>query len=337
MPLAVRIAAVLVAVALCCPAALAAEVLVYTALEDDELVQYREAFQKAHPEIELNIVRDSTGIMTAKLLAERNNPRADVVWGLALTSLLVADSKGMLAPYTPEGIERIDPKFRDTKNDEPHWVGMKAWMSGFVGNTIEMERFGLTPPQSFADLVKPEYEGRIAMPNPASSGTGFLTVSAILQLKGEEEGWAYLDKLHENIALYTHSGSAPAKLAGAGEFPLGISFGYRGIKQKAAGQPVVTTFPEEGCGWELEAVALIRKPRMKEAAKRVIDWAVSPEAMQLYAQYYPITAAETGLPAPEGYPARPKEQLVDNDFYWAAENRDRILDEWTRRYEAKSE
>lgn len=74
-------------------------------------------------------------------------------------------------------------------------------------NTVELAKKNLPIPQSYEDLIRPEYKGMIVMPNPASSGTGYLTVSALLQLKGEEEGWAYLDKLHENMAVYTHSGS----------------------------------------------------------------------------------------------------------------------------------
>lgn len=84
------------------------------------------------------------------------------------------------------------------------------------------------------------------MPNSASSGTGFLTVSALIKLFGEKKAWEFMDKLNENIAVYTHSGSKPAKMAGAGEYPIGISFGYRGIIQKKKGEPVETIFPKEG-------------------------------------------------------------------------------------------
>jgi len=312
------------------------EITVYTALEDDELAVYRAAFEQAHPEITLNVVRDSTGIITARLLAERDNPQADVVWGTALTSLLLCDQQGMFRGYNPAGIDTIKPAFKDRKHEQAHWVGIKAWMTGFVGNTYEMAALGIEMPQSFADLLKPEYAKHIVMPNPASSGTGYLTVSGVLQLFGEEEGWTYLDKLHANIAQYTHSGSKPAKLAGKGEFPIGISFAYRGFKQKADGEPVVVALPKEGSGWDVEANALVRKPRTKKAAKTFLDWAISEEAMRLYAKVYPIIGAKIDLPLPEGYPADPESQLIDNDFDWAAENRTRILKEWSRRYEGQS-
>ena len=315
----------------------AGDLQVYTALEDDELAVYIPAFEKAHPDINLSIVRDSTGIVTAKLLAEKDNIQADVVWGTAATSLLVCNELGMLEGYNPKGIEKVRKGMKDGKNDPVRWVGIKAYVTGIVGNTIEMEKKGLTLPKSYADLLKPEYKGNIVMPNPASSGTGFLTVSAILQIMGEEKGWDYLDQLHENIAQYTHSGSKPAKLAGKGEFPIGISFAYRGFTQRAKGEPVVVAFPAEGSGYEVEANALMKKPRIKKEARVFLDWAISDDAMAMYAKVYPIVATDIKVEAPDGWPDNPMSVLIDNDLDWAASNRKRILKEWTQRYDAKSE
>ncbi len=312
------------------------EITVYTALEDDQIAVYLPLFNQKYPDIKVNIVRDSTGVVTAKLLAEKDNPQADVVWGLAASSLLVADQQGMLEPYAPAGLERIRPNFRDA-NNPPHWVGIDAWFSTFCVNTVELEAKGLPMPSSWADLTDPVYRGYIVMPNPNSSGTGYLSVSAILQLMGEEEGWKYLDALHENMAVYTHSGSKPCKMAGAGETVIGISFDYRAIKQKAEGQPVEPVFPAEGSGWEIEANALIKKANINPAARTFLDWAISEEVMALYAASYPVTAAETSVAIPDGYPADPVAQLIENDFNWAAANRDRILTEWIARYDAKSE
>jgi len=311
-------------------------ILVYTALEDDEYPVYLELFRKQHPDIRVNIVRDSTGIVTAKLLAEKNNSQADVVWGLAATSLILAEKQGMLEPYAPKGLATIHPKFRDPA-DTPSWVGIKAWETGFTVNTIELGKKNLPMPKSYEDLLNPVYRGQIVMPNPASSGTGYLTVSAILQLMGEREGWAYLDRLHQNIMQYTHSGSKPARMAGQGEAIIGISFGYRSLKEKTSGSPVESIWPVEGSGWDLEANGLVKKPNIKPGAKAFLDFAISQEIMNLYAGTHPITAAPSGVPVPEGYPADPMAMLTENDLVKSAEDRDRVLREWSRRYDGKSE
>ncbi len=309
--------------------------LVYTAIEDDQYPPLLDDFKAQHPDIDVKIVRDSTGIITAKLLAEKDNPQADLVWGLAVTSLMIAERQGMLEPYAPAGLDRIAPKFRDAA-DPPAWVGMDAWMTAFCVNTREVEALGLPIPESFEDLLDPVYENHLVMPNPASSGTGFLTVSAVMQLMGEEAGWEFLGKLHNNMAQYTHSGSKPCKLAGSGEFPIGISFGYRGIQQAQKGEPIQVVFPSEGSGWDLEVSALIKKPGIKPGAKTFLDWAIGDSAMDVYAKSYAIVATGKVTDA-EGFPADPMHQLIENDFGWAADNRDRLLEEWTDRFGAKSE
>ena len=154
---------------------------------------------RANPDIKIQWVRDSTGIITAKLLAEKNNPKADAIWGLAGTSLGLMDKEGMLQPYAPKGLDQIAANMRDAKA-EPSWVGMDGFAAAICFNTVEAEKQKLPKPTSWQDLTKPVYAGKIVMPNPASSGTGFLDVSAWLQIFGEERGWAYMDALHRTSA-----------------------------------------------------------------------------------------------------------------------------------------
>jgi iron(III) transport system substrate-binding protein len=313
------------------------DLTVYTALEDDQIKTYLTTFKAKYPDVKVNIVRDSTGIVTAKLLAEKDNTQADVVWGLAATSLLVLDQNTMLEPYAPKGVERILPDFKD-KNAVTHWVGIDAWETAFIVNKVEMEKRKLAIPQSYEDLAKPEYKGLITMPNPSSSGTGFLTVSGLVQLKGNDAAWDYMNKLHNNIAMYVHSGSKPAKLAGTGEYPIGISFGYRGIQEKKAGSPVEVVFPKEGSGWDVEANALMKKKVVKQVAKDFLDWAITDDVMKEYNKNYAILAIKTdSAKIPDGYSVDPVKQLIKNDLNDAAKKRDSVLAEWDKRFNSKSE
>ena len=230
---------------------------VYTAVEAEDLKRYAAEFNKDHPDIKIRWVRDSTGIVTAKLLAEKNNPRADIIWGLAATSLMLLQSEGMLQPYAPKGLGKLDSKFRDSANP-PSWTGMDAWIAAVCVNTVEAKKNNLPTPTSWMDLTDPVYKGHLVMPNPNSSGTGFLDVSSWLQIYGERGGWQFMDNLHKNIAWYTHSGSKPCKQAARGETPIGISFAFRGAKSKAAGAPLEIVLPKEGVGWDMEATAIVK-------------------------------------------------------------------------------
>ena len=312
------------------------ELTVYTAVEAEDLKRYAAAFNEDYPDIEIKWVRDSTGIVTAKLLAEKNNPQADVVWGLAATSLLLMKGEGMLEPYAPAGLDKLDPKFRD-KDDPPYWTGMDAWVASVCVNTVEAEKNGLPTPASWKDLTKPVYKGHVAMPNPNSSGTGFLDVSSWLQIFGEKGGWEFMDALHENISHYTHSGSKPCKQAAAGEVPIGVSFAFRGAKSKAAGAPLEIIVPKEGIGWDMEATAIVAGTDKLDAAKKLVDWSITEKANKLYNEGYAVVAIP-GIAKPVKYfPEGITKAMIDNDFEWAASNRKAILAEWQRRYDAKSE
>ena len=133
------------------------ELTVYTAVEAEDLKRYAETFNKEHPDIKINWVRDSTGIITAKLLAEKNNPQADVVWGLAATSLLLLKSEGMLEPYAAAGVDKLDTKFVD-KGNPPSWVGMDAWVAAVCFNTVEAGKLGLNVGRRLGSTTSKEGE-----------------------------------------------------------------------------------------------------------------------------------------------------------------------------------
>jgi iron(III) transport system substrate-binding protein len=311
------------------------QLTVYTALETDQLKAYQAAFEKANPNVEIVWVRDSTGIITAKLLAEKANPKADVIMGVAATSMAIFDKEGMLVPYAPAGLNRIAAQYRDPKNP-PAWVGMDVWGATICFNTVEAAKRNIPKPETWKDLTKPIYKGQIVMPHPASSGTGFFDVSAWLQLWGEKDGWAFMDGLHENIAQYMHSGSRPCAAAAAGEYVIGISFEYRANREKARGAPIELVFPKEGLGWDLEAVGIAKGTKNMDAAKKLLDWSISDEAMGLYAANFAIVAVPALSKPLPNVPANYADLLVKNDFAWAAANREKILAEWSKRYESKA-
>ena len=311
------------------------QLTVYTALETDQLKAYTEGFNKAYPNIEITWVRDSTGIITAKILAEKAAPKADVIMGVAATSMAIFAEEGLLLPFAPTGLDRIPPQYRDGANP-PRWVGMDVWGATICFNTVEAAKKNIPKPETWRDLTKPAYKGQIVMPHPASSGTGFFDVTAWLQLFGEADGWKYMDGLHENIAQYMHSGSRPCAAAAAGEYVVGISFEYRANREKARGAPIDLVFPKEGLGWDLEAIGIVKTTQKLDAAKSLVNWSITNDAMALYAANFAIVAVPSLSKPLPNVPADYASRLVKNDFAWAAKNRDKILAEWSKRYESKA-
>jgi iron(III) transport system substrate-binding protein len=311
------------------------KLLVYTALDNDQLGPFKAAIEADVPDIEISWVREGTGVIAARLLAEKDNPRADVVMGQAVTSVIALEDKGILLPYTPKGASALLPMARDTK--EPMaWTGTDAYVSVICFNTVEAKKKGIPAPQSWSDLLNPVYRNEIVMPNPASSGAGFLTVSAWLQLMGEEKGWKYMDDLHKNIAVYTHSGSASCVQASRGERVVGLGFDMRAATEKTKGAPIDIILPKEGVGWEMEASAIIRGTKNLEAAKKLVDWTVTKKANVLYSKYFAVVAHPEVDNTPPNYPAEARKLMIKNDLRWSAQNLQRITAEWNKRYDNKS-
>jgi iron(III) transport system substrate-binding protein len=262
------------------------------------------------------------------------------VMGVAASSLALLDKQGMLEPYAPLNLDAIMSQYRD-KRKVPAWWGMDVWGATVCFNTVEAQKRNIPKPETWKDLTKPVYKGQIVMPNPASSGTGYFDVTAWLTLFGDDKGagggWKYMDGLHDNIAQYTHSGSKPCNMAAAGEYVMGISFEYRGNTNKAKGAPIDLVFPKEGLGWDLEAFGIHKGTKHLDAAKKLADWASSKDAMLLYGKNFAITAQPGIAPPLANVPKDYEARLVKMDFNWAADNRERILAEWTKRYDAKSE
>ena len=327
--------ALLAAFALSSAAPAKTKLVVYSTLEQEYIEGFRKAFEAEHPDIEIEFLRDSTGVITARLQAEKARPQADAAWGLAVTSMLILDRDGILEPYKPATFDQLKPLFRDPKTP-PVWFGMEAWAAAVCWNTIEAGKRGLKPPRVWADLLDPALRGLITMPNPNSSGTGYFHVAGWIQMMGEEKAWAFMDALHANVASYVHSGTKPCRDAGTGEFPVGIAYELIGAQLKTRNAPIDVLVMRDGSGWDMDAFAIIRGTEQLDAARKLADWAASRRANEMYAAFATQVAWPGIENRMENYPAGVGESLIKNDFAWAAENRSRILTEWTRRYDTKS-
>ncbi|CAG0975885.1 hypothetical protein BURK1_01479 [Burkholderiales bacterium] len=324
-----------VALLLSCTAARAGEITVYTALEEDDARVYLASFAKAKPDIKVNLLRLSTGDLVARILAEKANPRHDVVWGTALTQLNDPRLLEMAEPYRPAGIDSVKSAFKDPAN---RWFATTGYFAGFCVNTEELRKRNLPMPTSWQDLLNPVYKGQIVMPNAASSGTGYLQIVSLLQMKGEEKGWQFLKDLDRNMAQYIKSGSRPCKMAATGEYAIGLSFAFSGVKQIMEGYPIKLVIPSEGAGYEIEVSMLMKSSRNKADAKQFLDWLLTLDAAKLYGERSEMSSVPGAKPTEAvlkaGLPADVSTVLFKQmDFEASAKNKDRIVAEWKQKIE----
>jgi iron(III) transport system substrate-binding protein len=306
-------------------------VVVYTTYENDEAVRYLAELKREIPSLEVRLLRLSTGELAARILAERDNPQADVIWGLAVTRLIPLAQQGVLDPYKPKGFARIPLAYRDNAG---FWIAADMFIGALGVNREELRRRNIPMPKSYADLLDPRLKGLIVMPNPATSGTGFIHVSTWLLGMGEQRGWDYMKRLDANMAQYTRSGAAPGRLAAQGEIPVGLTLTFPILQFKKEGFPVDVVFPTEGVGYEMEGHALVKGARNPAAARRFLDWSISDNAFKLLAEYHEAVTLP-GIEGGKGLGLQPIKEipLIKMNARWQAENLNRILEQWARTFQ----
>ena len=296
--------------------------VVYGSCEEDYLAAACENFEKLYG-IKVQYQRLSTGEVQSKIEEEAGNPSGDVWFGGTTDPYNVAAGEGLLEPYEAENASHlISDTYRDA---DGQWYGIYKGILGFMVNQDELDRMGIEAPKDWADLLDPKYKDLIWLSNYNTAGTAKLVVNTMVQKFGHDEGIKYLVDLDKNIQVYTKSGSGPSKNVGTGECVIGIGFLHDGITQiedNGYGN-ISLIIPSSGTSFEIGATAIFKGCKHPNAAKLWIEYALSPDCVELAAQNgsyqflvidnaeQPAVAAEFGLDP---------DNVMEYDFEDAKEN-----------------
>ena len=259
------------------------ELTVYGSCEEEYLAAACEHFQELYG-IKVNYQRLSTGEVQAKIEEEKGNPSADVWFGGTTDPYNVLAKEDLLEPYAAQNASHLLSDMY--KDPDGKWYGIYKGILGFMVNTDELTRLNLEAPADWQDLLKPEYKGLIWLSNYNTAGTAKLVINTMIQKYGHDEGIQYLVDLDKNIEVYTKSGSGPSKNVGTGECVIGIGFLHDGITQIVDNgyENVKLVIPSSGTSFEVGATAIFKGAAHPNAAKLWIEYALSPECVNLAAQ-----------------------------------------------------
>ncbi len=301
---------------------------IYTAFDTEEAQLYIQAFEE-ETGIDVEYVRMSSGEVLARVEAEANNPQASVWHAGSNTSHINAASKGLLEPYEPD----IDFELgSELHADDWAWTGFYTGAIGFITNTEFLEENNAEAPTSWDDLLDPVFENNVSLAFPYTSGTAYTTWATRIQQLGLEDAldwWEEFDQ--QSIHHYTKSGTGSIPQVGLGEIAVGIGFSHdilaKGVNQ---GYPVKMTFPEEGTGYEVGGLSMIKGAPQPELAKQFIDWCFSVQAQNLFQDYNRLPVNPEAEVA-EGSVTLDQVNLIDYDHVWAGENKDEFVEAWRDR------
>ena len=257
--------------------------VVYGSCEEEYLAAACENFQKLYG-IKTDYQRLSTGEVPAKIEEENGKPSADVWFGGTNNPYDDAAAKGLLDQYDAINASHLTKDMY--KDPNGYWYGIYTGLLGFMVNRDELERMGLEAPQTWDDLLKPEYKGLIWLSNYKTAGTPKLVANLMIQLKGHDEGIQYLVDLDKNVEVYTKSGSGPSKNVGTGECVIGIGFLHDGITQIVDNgyENVALVVPADGTACEIGPVAVFKGCAHANAAHLFMEYALSPDCVELAAK-----------------------------------------------------
>lgn len=305
------------------------ELVVYGSCEEDYLAAACTHFEEVF-NIKTSYQRLSTGEVQAKIEEENGNPSADVWFGGTTDPYNEVTAAGLLEPYEAKNASHImKDKYKDA---DGNWYGIYTGLLGIMYNKDELERMGIDAPTDFADLTDSKYQGLIWSSNYNTAGTAKLIINTMIQKYGHDEGIQYLVNLDKNVANYTKSGSGPSKSIGTGECTIGLGFLHDGIYQIVDNgyNNIALVLPSSGTSCEVGATAIFKGAKHPNAAKLWIEYALSPECVELAAQNgsyqflvldnatQPEIATEYGLDP---------DNVMDYDFEDAKENTSKYVEE----------
>src|SRR6476661_11211233 len=230
----------------------------------------------------VSVVQKATGEMFAQVKAEAANPKGDIWWAGPADAYLQAAEEGLLDEYrSPNVAQLYDWAQRITELSKGRVSGVYGGIIALGYNTELFAKKKLPVPKCWKDLANPAYKGELMLGNPNSSGTAYLMLATLVQVFGEDEAFRYLRAVHPNVNQYARSGIGPMTAVTRGESALGSTVLHGVITEISRGFPVLPVLPCEGVGYEIGSVAIIKGTRNLDAARKFVDWSLTPEAQQI--------------------------------------------------------
>lgn len=297
------------------------KVVIYTSSEDFKIEYMTQRLNEEFPDYEIVIEYFSTGNHAAKLISERGDTECDITHDLDYGYLSKLDSEGILAD-----LSSYDKSVyvEDTVLSDNYIVELRNG-GAIVVNTEVLKEKGLAEPTSYEDLLKPEYKGLISMPNPTASGTGYMFLKSLVNTWGEDEAYAYFDKLTPNVLQYTSSGSGPVNALVQGEVAVGFSQVAQAVTEINAGAPLKILTFEEGHPYTLYGQSIIKGKETKQAVAEVYDFLVNVYNYENNEKFFPEKIYKDKDYTVKNYPQNMQYADMSNN---SIEEKERLLEKW---------
>lgn len=296
------------------------KVLIYSATEEYRIEYFMKRLKEQFPEYDITMEYMSTGSLAAKLLAEGQDTDIDIVYDLD------ASYTEMMGDYLAD-LSMYDQSIYMDDCVSPSGKFLPTLRNGgaVIINPAVLEKRGLKEPTCYADLLKPEYKGLISMPNPKSSGSGYMFLKSLVNAWGEEEAFDYFEKLSENILQFTTSGSGPVNALVQGEAAIGLGQTGQAVTEINNGVNLKILYFDEGSPYSLYCFAIPEGKQNRKAVKDVFDFFYTDLVTEDLELFFPEPIYKDYAPEIENYPKNIKYSDMSGN---TAEEKERLLEMW---------
>lgn len=296
-------------------------IVLWTSGEDYKNENYLLGLQAQFPEYEFVMEYMNSSTIAAKILAEGENCTCDIILSNEYGYLEMC--KEYLAELSFLDFDQFLPEIVP----EHHRYSPEVKNGGcIIVNLDVLAEEGLDKPTCYEDLLDPKYEGLISMPSPASSGTGYMFLRQLTNEWGEDEAFAYFEKLDKNILQYTSSGSGPINALVQGEVAIGLGMTSQAVVEINEGAPLEIIFFEEGSPYSMYGYALLAASAERECIKEIFEYLTTELCMDDHQKYFPDQIFKDYKAEIEGFPQDIKYGNMSND---TLEEKERLIAKWT--------
>ncbi len=296
-------------------------VVIFTSSEDYGVEFIRQRLNEEFPDYDIKIEYLSSGNHAAKLLAERKETDCDITHDLEYGYLGQLEKANILAD-----LSSYDTSIYTDDAVVSNYFMPEARTGGaIIINPKVLDDKGLEVPNSYDDLLKPEYKKLISMPNPKSSGTGYMFLKALVNSRGEEKAFEYFDNLAKNVLSFTSSGSGPVNALIQNEVAIGLGMTAQAVTEINKGGELMIKFFEEGSPFNMYGQSIISGKETKEGVKKVFDFLVSTLNAEYCAKFFPEKFYKEKDFSVENFPENIKFCDMSNN---SSQEKTRLLEKW---------
>ncbi len=296
------------------------KITIWTSGEDYRNAFYLKSLQEKFPQYDFILEYMNTSTIAAKIMEEKDKTSVDIV---------LSEEYGYLHMIEPHLATLNDfdfSQFLDEIVPASHKYTPEVKNGGaIIINTKLLKSKGLPIPTSYADLLNPAYKNLVSMPNPASSGSGYMFLRQLTNEWGEDAAFAYFEKLTDNILQYTSSGSGPVNALVQGEVAIGLGMTSQAVTEINQGVDLEIVFFKEGSPYSMYGNAVLAKSVNKNGVMEVFNYLATELAKQNNELFFPDQVFKNFKPTIEGFPTDIPYGNMSND---TLEEKQRLLGKW---------